>query len=45
MLKILVFALELFLICSAAREDKDHPKINFPKKADTDHEGNCNAIS
>ncbi len=39
MLKTLFFVLHIFLVCSASREDKDHPKIHFPKKADTAHEG------
>ena len=29
------------LIAFGARPDEDHPRIHFPKRADTSHEGNC----
>jgi hypothetical protein len=38
-LRIGILFLQFVLIVIGTRQDKDHPKIHFPKRADTAHEG------
>jgi hypothetical protein len=39
LLRIGLLVLQFVLIVFGTRQDKDHPKIHFPKRADTTHEG------